>query len=651
MPEFRLLTQASAVLCRDSVQLRIRIGQWLAVFAALGISLTGIARFAIGGTQPSPSVVLLPACVSALAALVLMAARLHAEARQTEVARQAARIMERKYTHLLDATADLAMLVDRDGRITFANRAIEARLGRQAWELVGTRFADLATDPQQFRAGWMIEAARNCYLPTPTRLPLKAQTGDDIFVEAVATNRLDDDAIGAIVVIARDITREVRLAHERDAAACTDRLTGLPNRAEFMRLLSSGMNRAARLHRPLAVAVLDIDNFRLINDTLGASGGDAILTSVAARLKADSTALMGIGRLAGDRFAIALEECDAADVRDKVREIQRRAVDGHSVAGRPIPVSGSIGVRLWMGEDPANPGELVSQAEMALTSARRLGPGCLAVYDDSMAAPVDRLQLESDLRQAIARQEFTVHYQPVVSLDGGEVEEMEALVRWNHPDRGLMAPGRFIPIAEETGLIVPIGWWVLREACEQGARWMAQRPSRPLTISVNLSPRMFRQEDLVPRVRAVLAASNFPPAHLRLEITESVMIDDRALATRQLQQLKAIGVQIAIDDFGTGYSSLSYLQHFPIDVIKIDRAFISTMGESRQSSEIVRSIIALARALQMETTGEGVETEHQLAQLREFGSTRGQGYFFSKPMPACDIDAILQTAVSAGFAA
>ncbi len=545
----------------------------------------------------------------------------------------------------------MSFLVDGDGIVTFTNSATEHAIGIPAWDVTGSPFSRLISESDQFAAGWLLEAARNGYTPQPVRLTMNSRDGGSTIIEAIAENRLDDEAVQAIVISARDISNEVRLELERDAHSVFDHLTGVSNRTTFMLRLEQASARAARLGRPISLAILDINHFSLVNDTLGAEAGDHVLKTIAGRLQLAASATWTIGRLAGDRFAIVLEESEPATRNADVAFVMSAVGNGVAWFDRDVPISVRVGFTAREAGQRGNATDLVSEAEAALAHAKRSSSEQPVCYIDSMAAPLGRLSIEADLRAGIERREFMVHYQPVVSLEACEVVEMEALVRWNHPSRGLVSPADFIPIAEETGLIVPIGFWVLREACQQGMRWIAARPDRPITMSVNLSPRMFRQADLVEQVRSTLAATNFPPASLRLEITEGVMIEDRETATRLLVQLKAMGVQLAIDDFGTGYSSLSYLQYFPVDVIKIDRAFISTMATSRESTEIVRSIVDLAKALNMETTGEGIETEHQLAQLRELGSDRGQGFLFSRPMPASELDLVMASTTGVQFAA
>lgn len=639
-----------AVQSLDPVR-TLALCQWAAVIVTLALSSAAIARFALSGVSPSPTRVLIPASLFALIAFALQAVRLKQERTRAAAAMVQARTIEHRYTNLLDNSFDLSLMVDERGTITYANDATARMLGRPAWDLVGVCVSDLATADSRLRTGWLIEAARLGYPPRTVRIDLQSVSGEICALEAIARDRLEDPAIGGIAVSARDITRELDLTRERDSARQTDALTGLPNRTAFFSLADVAITRSTRFRRPIALMVIDLDHFHLVNDTCGVEIGDYVLRTVTERLRLVTPAGGTLARLNGDRFVALVEECSDAQMIDLAQRSIAAMREPVLCDGQTIPVSISIGCTGRSGADVISCSELINEAESALMSARRMGPGSWSVFHPSMTPIRNRLRIESELRAALESNQFSVFYQPVVALDEGTVVELEALIRWHHPERGLVSPGEFIPVAEQTGLIVPIGWWVLREACEQGTRWLTARPNQPLTMSVNLSPLMFRQPDLVNRVRSILAAANFPPQSLRLEITEGVMIENPGETSDRLRQLKALGVQLAIDDFGTGYSSLSYLRHFPVDVIKIDRAFVSTMAESTASAAIVQSIINLARALQMETTGEGIETEHQLQTLREMGSNRGQGYLFSKPLPAVDLEQLLLSTRTAEFAA
>jgi diguanylate cyclase (GGDEF)-like protein/PAS domain S-box-containing protein len=630
----------------------VAIAPWIAVSTAAALALAGIGRFAYAGRAPAGHWFLLPAVLLSLVAVGLIAIRLRAESRAGRAAEQRASDTEHRYAQLLDGSTDITAIVDEIGQITYLSPSAVRLIGRPADELLGQPLAMLATEADRFHAGWLVAAARTGQQSPRIRLRLVTPEGDERIVDAQACNQLADPRISGIVVNARDITEQVRLEQERDTIQTRDSLTGLLNRATFVARVDNAILRANRLRRSICLAVIDLDHFSVVNDQVGELAGDTVLRIVADRLGVVAGMTGVVGRLAGDRFGVLLQDTgltQAMTAREGARDALSRPV---AIDERSVPIGASLGVTSRGEGQIGTTDELISEAEAALLAAQQAGPGQLIIFAPSMAIPDGRLDLEADLRRAVERNEFTLFYQPIVGLNACDVIEMEALIRWNHPTRGLIAPGDFIPVAEETGLIVPIGWWVLEEACRQGTRWLNLRQATPLTMSVNLSPRVFRQGDLVHRIRVILAETGFPAHRLRLEITEGVMIEDRAQATIVLQALKSMGVQLAIDDFGTGYSSLAYLQHFPVDVIKIDRTFIASMAQCRESSEIVRSIVGLAKRLNLETTGEGIETADQLAQLRELGSDRGQGFLFSRPMPAADLDRLIGERLSfADFAA
>jgi diguanylate cyclase (GGDEF)-like protein/PAS domain S-box-containing protein len=646
------ISPATALIDRALARRAATFAPWIAVSAAGGLALTGIGRFALAGQAPAEQWFLLPAVLLSLIAVGMIALRLRFESRAGRAAEERVADVEHRFAQILGTASDLAAIVDARGSITYVSPSVERLIGRDARTLIGQPLATLAIPADQFHAGWLVASARAERESPRIRLRLATAQGEERIVEAHAGNQIADPRIEGIVINARDITEQARLEQEHETIQTRDLLTGLMNRTAFVARVDDAVLRAARLRRALCLAVIDLDHFSVVNDQIGEEGGDAVLRIVADRLSAVIGIGGAIGRMAGDCFGVLFEDSGLAQTATALEAAREALAQPVMIGERTIPVGASLGVTGRGDGQIATTDALISEAEAALVAAQQAGPGQLIIFAPSMAIPQGRLDLEADLRAAVEAGQFVVFYQPVVSLDRGDVVEMEALIRWNHPDRGLVSPGEFIPVAEETGLIVPIGWWVLEEACRQGMRWLQQRGGRPLMMSVNLSPRMFRQGDLVHRVRTILAETGFPAHQLRLEITEGVMIEDRGQAATMLQALKEMGVHLAIDDFGTGYSSLAYLQHFPVDVIKIDRSFVASMHECRESSEIIRSIVGLAKRLEIETTGEGIETADQLARLRELGSDRGQGFLFSRPLPAREIDRVLSQSIKLGtFAA
>lgn len=423
---------------------------------------------------------------------------------------------------------------------------------------------------------------------------------------------------------------EERLLHE----AIHDVLTGLPNRALFMDLLARSLGRSKRHEKYMfGVLFLDLDRFKVINDSLGHVIGDQLLISLARRLEACLRPGDTVARLGGDEFTILID--DIKDISDATRvadRIQKELSHPFNLGGHEIFTSVSIGIALSVtGYD--RPEDLIRDADTAMYRAKALGKARHQVFDSAMhSRAVALLQLENDLRRAIERREFLLYYQPTVSLITGEITGLEALIRWQHPERGLILPSEFISHAEETGLIIPIGNWVLREACKQMTKWQ-MHCGVPLNISVNLSARQFAQSDLIDQVSSILEETGLDANRLILEITESMLIENPEAATAMLQQLKALHVQLHVDDFGTGYSSLSYLHRFPIDTLKIDRSFVSRIGTNGENTEIVRAIIMLARNLGIDVIAEGVETIDQVSRLRTMDCHLAQGFHFSRPVP------------------
>jgi diguanylate cyclase (GGDEF)-like protein len=424
---------------------------------------------------------------------------------------------------------------------------------------------------------------------------------------------------------------EAQLLHN----AFHDGLTGLANRALFMDHLKLALGRAGRLEDyQFAVLFLDLDRFKVINDSLGHMAGDHLLVEIARRLETAMRPGDTVSRLGGDEFTILLDDLkDAGEAEAVAERLQRELAVTFRLGGHEVFTTASIGIAL-SATGYQRPGDILRDADTAMYHAKQLGKARHVVFDQAMhASAMDQLGLERDLRWAVERQELFLQYQPIVSLDTGSLRGFEALVRWQHPERGIIPPAKFIPIAEETGLIIQIGKWVLEEACRQMSEWQKlSPPDEPLPISVNLSGRQFLQPDLLAQIEDVLLKTGLEARSLKLEITETVVMENIETATRTLERLQALGVELSIDDFGTGYSSLSYLQRFPVSTLKIDRSFVSRITESDASAEIVRTIMNLAQHLGMDVVAEGVETEQQSMQLRALACEFGQGYYFSKPM-------------------
>ena len=438
----------------------------------------------------------------------------------------------------------------------------------------------------------------------------------------------------------------------------SDPLTGLPNRLLFtdrlVRLIKQARRREGYL---FAVLFLDLDGFKMINDSLGHLVGDQLLIGVASRLEkclraTDMVARVGrefiVARMGGDEFTVLLDDLkDPADARQAAERLMKAVSAPFNLGGKEVFTSVSVGIALSNAAKYEFPDEILRDADTAMYRAKSLGKARYEVFDADMRASVmARLQLEMDLHRAIERQEFSNFYQPIISLVSGEIVGFESLLRWNHPTRGQLGPEEFIAVAAETELIRELGWWNLRESCRQMSLWRAKYPAYSnLTISVNLSPKQFLQPNLIADIQVVLVDLKLPPSALKLELTESTVMGDPATAIEMLEKIKALGISLAIDDFGTGYSSLSYLHRFPLDTLKIDRSFISGIGDganSQDGTEIARTILPMASNLHLEVVAEGVETGEQLALLTRLKCKYGQGFYFSKPLPAADAAVLLE---------
>jgi diguanylate cyclase (GGDEF)-like protein/PAS domain S-box-containing protein len=469
-------------------------------------------------------------------------------------------------------------------------------------------------------------------------------------VHATEANRFTPKDV-PFVQAAANVLADAIERHSTDQAlrhrVLHDSLTGLPNRLSFVDALGDALRRATISGSPIGILFLDLDHFKLINDSLGHHAGDALLRVVAPRLRAHLRPGDVVARFGGDEFGILVDrladEGEAIAIADRVAAAFAQPF---SLEGVDHFVSASIGVAIHRPSEqrPTDAELLIRDADAAMYRAKERGRARCVLFDAEMrASAVRRLEVERELRQALDRDdELCLHYQPVVNLRNGEIAGLEALVRWRHPQRGLLDPAEFVPIAEDSGLIEPLGRWVQERACRQVLEWHQQRPDeRPFDVAVNLSARQVAHRDLPATVAEIIARTGIDPIHLRLEITESVLVEESATAIASLEALNELGVRLVLDDFGTGYSSLAYLNRFPFHALKIDRSFIDALGIEQERTAIVEAIIGMARALSLEVIAEGVESEVQLAELRRLGCDYAQGYLFQAAMPEAEVSRLL----------
>ena len=570
-----------------------------------------------------------------------MAIMLHARNLEFGQAMNALRDNEERFRGLVETTSDWIWEVDAHGVYTYASPKVKDLLGYAPEEVIGrTPFVFMPPD----------EAARIGAVYTgivATRQPFERlenvnrhKDGRRVMLETSGVPILDrDGAFMGYRGIDRDITERKRAEEHLAFLAYHDTLTGLPNRLLLLDRLRQAMIEAARHQRRAAAVCLDLKNFKNVNDTLGHETGNQVIRAVAERLVASVRPGDSVARLGGDEFCVLLADIaqieDVAHVMQKIREQLEQPL---TVAGHTLHLTATMGISLYPA-DGADAETLLKNADIAMYRARERDEDYQYYAADMTVNAAERLALENDLRQALARRELLLHYQPQVSLASGVVTGVEALLRWRHPVHGMISPAKFIPLAEETGLILTIGEWVLRQACAQARAWADA--GRPLRVAVNLSARQFRQPGLDGLIRGVLEETGLDPARLDIELTESIIVHDPAAVTAILAGIEKLGVQISIDDFGTGYSSLSYLKRFPIDVLKVDQSFVRDIATDPDDAAIVRAIITMAHALGIQTIAEGVETREQLAFLRENSCDAMQGYYFSRPVPGEEITAML----------
>lgn len=609
---------------------------YLSCAAGYGL-LVWVARFAWGDAVGD----LIIGAV-ALTALVL--------ARQVTSLRENAKLLseittrrsEARFRSLVQHSSDMIAVVDVTGLMSYWSPSLVRAVG---WEPAADDALHMLSlvhpaDDARIRA-YLIDVSQQAGLASPVEFRLLRGGEHWSNVEAVASNLLDDENVRGIVLNIRDVSERKTLEDQLAHQSFHDSLTGLANRALFHDRVQHALARNARTLESPAVLFLDIDDFKTINDSLGHADGDRVLLTIAERLRAGLRTGDTAARIGGDEFAILLENVECADDAMAVAERIRGAV-GEPVEfqGSLVSVEMSIGVATRLSfHDRAD--DLLRNADVALYSVKGREKGGIKLFVPEMRESVlQRLSVRTDLTGAVERGEFRLHYQPIVDLDTEALVGVEALVRWQHPSRGLVPPAEFITLAEETGLIVPIGRWVLHEACRQAREWRDRFPNStfgPLRVSVNLSARQLEHPDLLDHIAEALLRSHLDPSLLTLEITESLLMQHTELNVRKLRAIADLGVLLAIDDFGTGYSSLGYLHRFPINVLKIDRSFVEGIDDDPDAETLVRAIIGMARALNLQVVAEGVERWAQLQLLREIQCDKGQGYYFGKPLTAEEV--------------
>jgi diguanylate cyclase (GGDEF)-like protein/PAS domain S-box-containing protein len=562
------------------------------------------------------------------------------EARTAEV-----RASGERFAALVQHSSDLVTVVDRSGTVLYQSRSSEPLLGFDADAMVGRPLTDFvvpahAADLTAVLRGVASDADRVQTVQSTWR----HASGRECQMEITLTNLLANAAVGGLVLNTRDVTDRINLERQLTHQAFTDSLTDLPNRALFKDRLQHALARRAGSSPPMAVYFLDLDGFKGVNDTLGHSAGDDLLVEVAARLRTVVRPSDTVARFGGDEFAILVD--DLGEGEDGTA-LAQRVCDAIAAPilldGSEVHISASIGIAHR--EDPSIDAEqMLRNADLAMYQAKADAGGFAVFAPEMHEGLVARMRLEADLRKALTDDQFIVHYQPMVSMRTGEITGVEALVRWQHPERGLVPPNEFIPLAEATGLIRPLGLWVLRESCRQAVAWAAAGDSRRgLKLSVNVSARQLQQDDLVEQVAGILRETGLPAQQLTLEMTESVLLEKGEETLATLTALRDLGIRLAIDDFGTGYSSLSYLHSFPVDILKIDRSFVERLSTGGDTA-LISTILRLGKTMKLETVAEGIEHPQELLLLRRQGCTTGQGYHFSPPVPAARIEELLAEA-------
>jgi diguanylate cyclase (GGDEF)-like protein/PAS domain S-box-containing protein len=630
---------------------------YLAVLAAVGISTLDLAR--TGETDAFVSwnrsvIILLMVGRQVLTLLENLSLTRHLEARVADRTAEL-RASEQRFRALVQHSSDVVTVVDVEGIVLYQSESITRVFGYPVATVAGHPLATLLDAEAAGRlCGALRQVALRPYGSLVLELAVRHRDGHLCQVEMTMTNLLEDPSVSGVVLNTRDVSERKELEDQLTHEAFHDSLTKLANRTLFKDRVDHALRRRQAGDGGVAVLFLDLDGFKEVNDSLGHASGDQLLIRVAERLRTSVRPEDTVARFGGDEFAVLIEtatrEHGTVEVARRMAEALR---EPFTVENQEIHVRASIGIAA-ADPDPreaTDADQLMRNADLAMYRAKAAGQGGFAQYDPQMhTGLVERLQLESDLRRAVDTPELELHYQPTIELATGALIGFEALARWRHPVRGFVSPADFIPLAESTGLIRPIGTWVLNEACRQAASWSTDAAGRPLTMSVNVSGRQFERTDLPAIVAAALAESGLSPDRLCLEMTESVLMNDNDEIRALLRRLKDMGVRLAIDDFGTGYSSLSYLHRFPVDTLKIDRSFVERLSHQPEDAALARAIVQLGQSLGMVTVAEGIEQYDQFLALRQMTCELGQGYYFSRPLAAAEAGRLVYDAAPAAVA-
>ncbi len=606
-------------------------------YVGLGLAFFVLVYFAADDGKSPVTIMTIAIFVLAILVMARQGVILKDDARLRQ--RQAIDLVEARFASLIRNASDVIMIVDADGRIEYASPAVQRTFGLWHDDLVGRKLAEIWREADRDRIAAFLAEVNATQGVSIGPVELSVGTAARRFIlECVGSNLLDDPAVKGLALNLRDVTERKALEDQLRQLAFHDPLTLLANRSLFRNRVEHALALSRRTHDRLAVLMIDLDNFKNVNDSLGHDVGDRLLQTAAQRLVKCTRAADTVARLGGDEFAVLLEGVSTIDQAEQIAATVTEAFRVPlTIDDDDLLVTASVGVALSEHGDDTE--QVLRNADIAMYNAKTAGKGRHVVFHARMQEQLrERLRLEDDISQALVRGEFFLEFQPIIDLKTTELLGVEALVRWQHPEQGRLLPGQFIPMAEETGQVIALGRWVLQDACSRVQEWRKSLAAGAgLRVAVNISGRHLQQGDLVADVKNALDVSGLEPESLLIELTESTMMHNSEGNLLRLKELKALGVRLAIDDFGTGYSSLSYLHRFPIDILKIDRSFVSRLTESSEGPRLARAVVMLGETLGLETVAEGVEDDDQVTQLLQLGCVAAQGFLFSQ---ATSLDAV-----------